>query len=228
MPPIRLAHRRGSASRCPVAGLGRTRRFQIAILTAQKNHWQPVPASDCPRVFRAPYILARACACQAESRGLALRNWERVPALDVDDFAGTPTGLPRSRRFRMAAWEIAVSRLRLVAGQRANFPARGYGLGWRPYPSKTQARPDSQGMACAPVSAGHCLFIAGFRARLGRRLPADCLLSPRFRIAGFSDAETRSSAGKDRFSSENRPPTQHLSFLAYLYRFPPVGLSPIT
>ena len=89
MPPIRLAHRRGSASRCPDAGLGRTRRFQIEILTAQKNHWQPVSASDCPRVF-APYLLAHARTYSAESRGLSLRHWERVPAFHVGDFVTTP------------------------------------------------------------------------------------------------------------------------------------------
>ena len=43
--------------------------------------------------------LARARAYPAESRGLSLRDWERVPAFNVRDFATTPTGRALARAY---------------------------------------------------------------------------------------------------------------------------------
>ena len=66
MPPIPLARRRGSSPR----------------------NW--IGFGQDPRCRR--FRTSRAHAYPAESRGLSLRDWERVPAFNLGDFAVTPTG----------------------------------------------------------------------------------------------------------------------------------------
>ena len=88
--------------------------------------------------------LARARAYPAESRGLSLRDWERVPAFHVGDFLTTPPRPSPSVRTSIGMFAIAivaVSGLRDMASPCANFRACGYGLGSPPHPSKSQGRP---------------------------------------------------------------------------------------